>query len=65
MYVRVDGTVSLTIPELGTRLAEASDEVSILEILNINSFDLVERFQDRIEKHYDKLLSELEIEDED
>ena len=56
--------MSLTVAELGQRLAEASDEVSILEILNINSFDLVERFSDRVEKNYDKLLSELELEDD-
>ena len=57
--------MSLTVEELGQRLAEASDEVSILEILNINSFDLVERFSDRIEKHYEKLLEELELEDDE
>lgn len=57
--------MGLTVPELGQRLAEVSDEVSILEILNINSYDLVERFPDRLEKYYDKLLEELELEDDD
>lgn len=57
--------MSLTIPEMATRLAEASDEVSILEILQINSFDLVERFHDRVEKYYDKLLQELEIQEDE
>ena len=36
------------------------DEVTILEILNINSYDLVQRFEDMIEDNRDKLERELE-----
>lgn len=56
--------MNLTIEELAQRLATMSDEVSILEILNINSFDLVERFQDRIEANYDALLEDMGLDDE-
>lgn len=57
--------MNLTIEELAQRLATMSDEVSILEILNINSFDLVERFEDRIEARYDTLIQEMGLIDED
>lgn len=46
----------LTLEELATKLAEVYDEISILEMLEINSFDLVERFKDKIEEKYDILL---------
>ncbi len=36
------------------------DEVTILEILNINSYDLVQRFEDMIEDNRDKLEREIE-----
>lgn len=57
--------MALTLQEIKNKLAEQYDEVSILEILNIDSFDLVEAFIDRIEDNYDKLLQDLTIEDED
>ena len=37
------------------------DEVSLLELLDISSDDLVEQFADRIEANYNHLLSEKEI----
>lgn len=56
--------MNLTVEELAERLATMSDEVSILEVLNINSFDLVARFQDRIEANYDALIEDMGLDDE-
>jgi len=39
------------------------DEISLLEILEISSEDIVDRFQDRIEEKYDSLREDLEEED--
>ena len=50
----------LTLNDLRERIANNCDEISILEILNINSFDLVERFGDRIEERYDALVEDFE-----
>lgn len=49
--------MSTTIPELKEHLITL-DEVSLMEILEINSEELVERFEDRIEEQYDKLVEE-------
>lgn len=49
----------LTLPEICDRL-KSIDEVSLLEILNITSEDIVERFQDLIEEKADNLEEELE-----
>jgi hypothetical protein len=50
---------NLTFEELKEKLAML-DEVTILEILNINSYDLVQRFEDMIEDNRDKLEREIE-----
>jgi hypothetical protein len=50
---------NLTFEELKERLVML-DEVTILEILNINSYDLVQRFEDMIEDNRDKLEREIE-----
>jgi hypothetical protein len=39
------------------------DEVSILEILEITSDEIVDRFQDKIEENYEHLAEDLEDED--
>lgn len=36
------------------------DEITVLEILDIHSEELVDRFEDKIEERYDYLLEELE-----
>ena len=41
------------------------DEISLLEVLNISSEDLVDRFVDKIEENYDKLAEDFEEEQED
>lgn len=54
----------LTFEEVKERLTKV-DEVSLLEVLNISSEDLVERFQDIIEKKLDDLIEELQDEEVD
>lgn len=49
----------LTINEVTERL-QRLDEVSILEVLDISSEDLVERFTDFIELRYEELAEELD-----
>ena len=52
--------MSLTLSELKERIAHECDEVTILELLEIDGEMLVERFEDEIENRYDKLLKEFE-----
>lgn len=52
----------MTISELFDKLKEL-DELSILEILNISSEEIVDRFQDEIEDKYDELSVKFEDED--
>lgn len=51
--------MQLTLEELKERLADRLDEITLLELLNITSYDLVERFADIIEDNYDKLQKEI------
>jgi hypothetical protein len=50
----------LTLEELKTKLAERLDEITLLELLSINSYDIVERFEDFIENNYDRLMKEID-----
>lgn len=52
----------MTINELFDKLKEL-DELSILEMLNVTSEQLVDRFQDEIEEIYDELSVKFEDED--
>ena len=52
----------LTLTDLQERLKKI-DEISLLEILEISSEDLVDRFVDLIENKYDILKEEFEEED--
>lgn len=45
----------MTLEELKERIEWCYDEVSILELLNITSTQLLDRFSDLIEKDFDKL----------
>ena len=54
--------MTVTLVELRLKLAELFDEVTLLELLNINSFDLIEAFAERVEDNYEKLIAELEEE---
>jgi len=52
----------LTLEELKQKLAERLDEITLLELLSINSYDIVERFEDFIENNYDRLMKEIDDE---
>jgi hypothetical protein len=40
------------------------DEISLLEVLNINSEEIIDRFIDKIEDNYDKLKEDFENEED-
>jgi hypothetical protein len=50
----------LTLEELKEKLAEQIDEITLLDILGITSYDLVERFEDLIEDKFEKLEKEVD-----
>lgn len=54
----------MTLPEMSERLSDI-DVIALIELLNITSQDIVERFQDYIEDSYDMLLFEIEGTDTD
>lgn len=51
--------MALTFYDLCEKLKKV-DEVSLLEVLEINSEDLVDSFQEKIEERFDKLVGEFE-----
>ena len=56
--------MNLTIYELQDRLKEI-DELSLLEILNIDSEEIVDKFVDKIEERYDSLVKSFDDEDDE
>ena len=50
----------LTLEELKEKLAEQIDEITLLDMLGITSYDLVERFEDIIEDKFEKLEREID-----
>lgn len=54
--------MSLTLEEIKERLKKL-DETSLLELLNITSDQIVERFEDLIEEREDYFIRDLEEED--
>jgi hypothetical protein len=52
--------MSLTLEELKERMAERMDEQYILEILTIDSYQLVDAFSDIIEDMYEKIAPQME-----
>lgn len=54
--------LTLTVPELKERLKRL-DEVSLLELLNISSEELVDSFSDNIENNYEILCKEVDWEE--
>ena len=54
-------SMPLTLNEIYDKLKDI-DEITLLEILNITSEDLVERFQDEIDEQADRLEKELQDE---
>lgn len=55
--------MTYTLEELKEYIADHVDEVQILELLNIEAVDLVERFEDVIEDKYEYLCNQLGLED--
>jgi hypothetical protein len=53
----------MTLEELKECLAQRVDEITLLEILNIKSNDIVEAFESRIEDRFDSLCAEFSDED--
>ena len=51
--------MAITLTELQSKLM-LIDEISLMEILEITSEDLANRFIDRIESKYDQLITEFE-----
>lgn len=49
----------LTFIDVCDRLKQ-QDEISVLEVLEITSDELVDRFRDRVEEKYDYLVEDLE-----
>ena len=49
--------MTTTFEELNSKL-KSLDEVTILEVLDISSEDIVDRFQDLVEERYDYLINE-------
>ena len=56
--------MTLTLLELQERLKRL-DELSLLELLNITSEEIVEMFIDRIEDNYDRLLEGVDYDGEE
>lgn len=52
--------MATTFPELVEWL-KTLDEVTLLELLDISSEELLERFEDKIEENYNRLLGEREL----
>lgn len=55
--------MSITLVELKQRLADEFDEVTLLEILDIKADEIVERFDDKIEAKFNKLVNDLDWEE--
>lgn len=55
---------SLTLKELQERLKRL-DELSLLELLDITSEEIVEMFVDKIEDNFDRLLNEVDYDGEE
>jgi len=56
--------MAVTLEELKERISNRLDESTILEILEINSNDLVERFEDKIDDRFGRLVNDLFSEEE-
>lgn len=57
--------MALTLFDVKERMARGLSELDILEVLEITTEDLVERFEDRILDKVEELVEELETEGEE
>jgi hypothetical protein len=55
--------MTVTLAELKEKLAQTFDEVTLLELLNINASEIVEAFEEKIEARFNKLVHELDTEE--
>lgn len=55
----------MTLRELQEYIAKNVNEVDLLELLDISSEELVEVFSDKIEDKFDKLIIDLELENDE
>lgn len=53
--------MTLTLQEIKEKLADEYDEITLLEVLNINSYDLVDAFFERIEERYEYFNKQLSM----
>ena len=51
--------MNLTLAELIEKLS-VYNEIDILELLDLTSSDILDRFEDLVEENYDKLIKEIE-----
>jgi|TARA_B100001094_G_C17478194_1_gene460599 hypothetical protein len=51
--------ITLTLAELIEKLS-VLDEVDIIELLDLTSSDILDRFEDVVEDNYDKLIKEID-----
>lgn len=56
---------SMTLHDLKQKLSHALNEIELLEVLEITTEDLVERFEDLILEKFEYLAEELEEEEEE
>jgi hypothetical protein len=52
--------MTMTFDEVQDYLYDNFDEIMIMELLEINSYDLVSRFEDKLEENFDKILREID-----
>lgn len=50
----------LTLQELKDKMAENLSEIDVMELLELTTEDLVERFSDKIEEKYEQIINQLE-----
>lgn len=50
----------MTIEELKGKLADQLDEITLIDLLGVDTYDIVEAFHDRIEEKYNNLIKEVE-----
>jgi hypothetical protein len=55
----------ITLQELKEKIVEQIDEVDFVDLLGLTTADLVEAFSDTIEDNFEKIISNLELPEEE
>lgn len=50
----------MTLTDLKERMAQSFDEVTLVEMLELSSWNIIEAFSDEIEENMEKYIAELE-----